>query len=320
MAHDFIPIEIGELAGDVVHFVFVIAILRASEHIAAHRFVALPVCREGRNEIGEAVFLLLEDQCLHGHQRIGTVGETDAGQDRAQAIFRAAAGEVLPFFHAAVHQEREVGARHDVGVYFLAREGADDADADQMLHLLVEKIFKFFVALAIGELSGKAHELAGDGAHAIVHGVLHGGCQVDIASRGPFADFAEMRHYAAAVAPVASVLRRQAGSHQHLGAGGVIVDCRETGAAADELAHRQQKFRRAIRMDAHAKARLVGLHCFRGLQAQIGNLIRRVAAVPLAAADGEVLEGIVACKELGGVAGNRPYPFGELQPQRFDEL
>ena len=71
---------------------------------------------------------------------------------------------------------------------------------------------------------------------------------------------------------------------------------------------------------ARAEARLVGFYFFCRFEAQIGNLISSVAAVSFAAANRKILERIVAGKELRGITGNSPDPFGQFQPQSFNQL
>ncbi len=134
----------------------------------------------------------------------------------------------------------------------LAGERTDDGYADEVLNLLIEQSLEVLVALAVCQLGGQAHELACDRAIAVVHGVFHGSSQVDVAGRCPFTNFAEVWHYAAAVAPVTCVFRRQSCGHQHFGTCCVVMYGREACAAADKLADCQQKFGWAVGMDAHA--------------------------------------------------------------------
>ena len=64
----------------------------------------------------------------------------------------------------------------------------------------------------------------------------------------------------------------------------------------------------------------MGLHFGRRLQRQVAQLVRRVLAIAVAAADGQVLELVIAGEEVRRIGRNRPDPFGQLEPVAFDEL
>ena len=64
----------------------------------------------------------------------------------------------------------------------------------------------------------------------------------------------------------------------------------------------------------------MGFHICRRLQTHIRQFVGRVAAVPRPTAHGQILEGVVAGEEFGGVAGNGPNPLRQFDPQRLDQF
>ena len=127
-----------------------------------------------------------------------------------------------------------------------------------------------------------------------------------------------MGHHAAAVVPVPGVFRFIAHVLQHLVTGLVAVDGREARSLGHQFHDRFHKFMGAVMADADRQAGLVGLHFPGRLQAQVAQLVGSILAVPVRAANGQVLELVVAGKEIRRVGGNRPYPFGQLQPVAFN--
>ena len=155
---------------------------------------------------------------------------------------------------------------------------------------------------------------------AVVQGELQGRAQVDVGRGGPLVHLARMGHHAAAVVPVPGGRQRNPGRQEHGGAGAVVVDGGEAHAFPHQSADRQQERLGAVRVDAHAQVGLVGAGMARRGQAHVGHRVGGVGAVGSLAADGEVLEGAVAREEAGGVAGDRPDPLRELDPQAVHEL
>ena len=317
----FVVVVVGHLGGDVVHIVVVVAVLGAVLRLGAQLLIALPVGLQGLDERIHGADLVLEHQLLHRGQRVGHDGEADAGDDGAHVVLRAALAEVLADLHAVLVAAREEGPRHHLLVQALGGEQTDDSVAAEVVELAEEGALHLFIGAELGGgLLVEAHHLAGDQRMALVEGVLQRGAEVEVGGGGPLARLAEMGHHAAAVVPVAGVVRLIAEVYQHLIADGVAVYGREAGALAHQMGDSVEELLRAVGVDADGEARLVALDLFGGLQGHVGHGVGGVLAVARAAADGQVLELVIAGKVVGGVGGDGPHPLGVLQPEGLDQL
>ena len=261
----FVVVVVGHLGGDVVHIVVVVAVLGAVLRLGAQLLIALPVGLQGLDERIHGADLVLEHQLLHRGQRVGHDGEADAGDDGAHVVLRAALAEVLAYLHAVLVAAREEGPRHHLLVQTLGGEQADDSVAAEVVELAEEGALHLFIGAELGGgLRVEAHHLAGDQRMALVEGVLQRGAEVEVGGGGPLARLAEVGHHAAAVVPVAGVIRLIAEVYQHLIADGVAVYGREAGALAHQMGDSVEELLRAVGVDADGEARLMALHLFGG--------------------------------------------------------
>ena len=314
-------VMVANAAGDIVHIVVIVAVLGRILGQLAQFVIAFPVFIHGVQQFVHGAYFVIKYKLFYGSQAVGGFRQPDAGQHRPDGVLGAAVHQVHAFFQAGFGHCREEWAGDQHLLQFLGQNRAGHGNGDQVVKLFHESLFHFLIGSELPvRMDGQAHLFAGDAALAAVGGIFKSAAEVYVYGAGPFKGLAEMGHHAAAVVPVPGVFRFIAHVLQHLVTGLVAVDGREARSLGHQFHDRFHKFMGAVMTDADRKAGLVCLHFPGRLQAQVAQFVGSVLAVPVRAAYGQVLELVVAGKEIRRVGGNRPYPFGQLQPVTFNQF
>ena len=198
---------VGDLAGDIIGIVVIVAVFRRSFGGFLQFLIALPIGLQGIGEGCHVADLVLEHQLFDSGQRVGNDSQPDAGDDRPDVILRTTMAQILARCKAVLYAAGQERARHHLSMQTLGLHRQDDRVAAQIIELTIECCFYFLIA---GHLSSglfiQPHLFAGHQADALVQRVFQRRAKVHVDGGGPLTCLTVMGHHAAAVVPVAGIL------------------------------------------------------------------------------------------------------------------
>ena len=199
---------VGDLAGDIIGIVVIVAVFRRSFGGFLQFLIALPIGLQGIGEGCHIADLVLEHQLFDSGQRVGNDSQPDAGDDRPDVVLRAAVAQIFAGFQAVLYAAGQERARHHLSMQALGFHCQDNGVAAQVVKLAVKRGFHLVKAGHLGSgLFVQAHPFTGHQADALVQSIFQRRAKVHIDGGGPLPCFAVVRHHAAAVVPVAGILR-----------------------------------------------------------------------------------------------------------------